>query len=294
MKNVRKGNDILFRWSIFDADGNPYDHLDRLNFVITLSTPFGQMCPIRDMTISENVITFYFRGKDQTCLGKHVLMFVENGGEDGMHVIDILDAVNIVEHTYQVGGEDTCSRLRSETIQLTSETSFGIPGPRGYSIYDLAVKYHAFVGTEEEFVTWFRTGVDNAYAAANLANDKAALVQQRLDTADADHTRAENDHTRADTDHRTALSDHDTAGADHLRAEQDHSRAEQDHTREGQDHSVALADHAQYLTDHTIVQGYENRLHALETEHIVISESEWEQLENPDPNKIYMIYEDED
>lgn len=70
--------------------------------------------------------------------------------------------------------------------------------------------------------------------AADLANGKAALVQERLETADADHTRAGEDHDRA-------VQDHGTAGDDHTLAAGDHSTAESDHTRAGEDHTAAVA-----------------------------------------------------
>ena len=117
-----------------------------------------------------------------------------------------------------------------------------------------------------------------ATAAAGQADAKAALVQQRLDTADADHTRAGADHTQAGadhtlagTDHATAAADHTQAGTDHSTAAADHTAAASDHTRAGQDHTQAAADHTQAGEDHTqaaadhaVMAGYDNRLSAVE------------------------------
>ena len=137
--------------------------------------------------------------------------------------------------------------------------------------------------------------------AATLANAKAALVQDKLDRADTDHTRAESDHTQAVNDHDQAGTDHGIAGedhtaavaatgaandaatlanakaalvqnkldradTDHARAESDHTQAGNDHTQAGTDHGVAADDHTQAVADHAVMEGYDTRLGAVETE----------------------------
>lgn len=75
----------------------------------------------------------------------------------------------------------------------------------------------------------------SAEAWNDWLENKKPEIQQRIDTADADHTMAEGDHSTAD--------------ADHTRAESDHTRAESDHTRAESDHSTATDDHANYTAD---------------------------------------------
>ena len=89
-----------------------------------------------------------------------------------------------------------------------------------------------------------------------LENMKPA-INERIATADADHTQAVSDHSTATQDHTTAqadhtqaVQDHTTADADHTIALSDHSTAQTDHTTAEADHVIADADHQTASTDH--------------------------------------------
>lgn len=79
--------------------------------------------------------------------------------------------------------------------------------------------------------------------ATDNANAAAGRVDDVIEVADADHTRAESDHGTATQDHTTAQGDHTTAVQDHAQASSDHTRAETDHTTASTDHTVATEDH---------------------------------------------------
>jgi len=130
MKNVRKGNDIHFIWSILNGAGEPYN-LEGKDISLYLEDLLGQHPPVSRLTVTGNVLDFFFLGKDQEIYGKHNLILVENDGHEGMHTVDKVDAVNLMEHTIQEGGEDHCSHLQTETVVLTSQTEIGMAGPPG-------------------------------------------------------------------------------------------------------------------------------------------------------------------
>lgn len=153
MRKVRIGNDILFIWSIFDAEEHEYP-LDGKDITVTLTNQFGKAVKIDELTIDNNVLRFFFLGKNQTTNGKYILTLVENAGADGMRTVDMVDAVTLVPHTYMVGGEDACSHIKTEVIELETKAVIGIPGEKGEdgkSAYEVAVE-EGFVGTVEEWL----------------------------------------------------------------------------------------------------------------------------------------------
>ena len=98
----------------------------------------------------------------------------------------------------------------------------------------------------------FLSDLDQASSAAWadwLENMKPA-INERITTADSDHTRAGQDHTTASSDHTAATSDHTQAGTDHSTAQADHTQAGSDHTRAEQDHTQADTDHSRAWEDH--------------------------------------------
>ena len=153
MRKVRIGNDIQFIWSIFDAEEHEYP-LDGKDITVTLTNQFGKVVKIDELTIDNNVLRFFFLGKNQTTNGKYILTLVENAGADGMRTVDMVDAVTLVPHTYMVGGEDACSHIKTEVIELETKAVIGIPGEKGEdgkSAYEVAVE-EGFVGTVEEWL----------------------------------------------------------------------------------------------------------------------------------------------
>lgn len=64
---------------------------------------------------------------------------------------------------------------------------------------------------------------NGSVSRSKLAGSITSELDERIATADSDHTRAEQDHARA-------TADHTTAAADHVIAQSDHSTASADHT----------------------------------------------------------------
>lgn len=173
MLTKRLGNDIRFFWSINDGEGQPYNLEDRA-LTLTLFGPIGQV-PYGDLQVESNVIAFTFFGKDQTAHGKYYAVLSENAGEVGMKTVDITDVVNLVPRSFMEKGENRCSHLTAETVNLESSVTVGVPGPRGLSMYEYAVIYDGFTGTPREFWQW--------YVAARVAADTAASNAQNAQHA---------------------------------------------------------------------------------------------------------------
>lgn len=130
-ENVRRkriGNDLRFNWTILDGE-SPYD-LEGKDLTLAVRSPFGVM-PYGDLQIEGNVISFTLYGKDQKVNGLYTAILQENAGEIGMKTVDITDIVMLVPHTRDEGGEDRCSHLSVETIDLTSQMTTTVPGPKG-------------------------------------------------------------------------------------------------------------------------------------------------------------------
>lgn len=183
MIRKRRGNDIRVEWAIFDGEGNGYDLEDK-DIILTVKSSLCRV-PYGDLTIDGNVISFTVFGKDQKELGRYTAILVENNGVAGMKTVDIVDAFYLVPHTHMESGGDSCSHLNTYTVNLTSEVISGIPGPRGLSLYDYAVKYYGFGGTEREFWQWFHA----AKVAADTAAENAAAAQQRIEASEAERAR---------------------------------------------------------------------------------------------------------
>lgn len=136
MKSVRKGNDIGIAWAIKSGDA-PFS-LEGKDIAFYLSTPYGKV-EIKDYTISGNVITWTFYGKDQSYLGNYSLVLVINEDVTGMVTTDYCDFVRLVSRSCEASGED--DGVQTEVIELTSEVSV---------VYDDAELRRLIANLEEE------------------------------------------------------------------------------------------------------------------------------------------------
>lgn len=127
MKKIRLGNDIQFNWSLFNSEGEPYN-IEGADLRITYTT-FRGVTEVTDFSVSENVVSWTFKGKDQKVLGDYIITLQKNAGEDGMITIDKCSAFRLVARSCDTGGEDTCSHLKVETVELQSEVDGVIVDP---------------------------------------------------------------------------------------------------------------------------------------------------------------------
>ena len=131
MKDKRIHNDLNVMWSIF-ADGAPFS-LEGKQVTIYLRTPYSKK-EIVGYSISGNVITWKFLGKDQKHTGKHSLELVINEDAEGMVTTDACDFVNLVDCSCKVGGNDDAG-VQTESIELTSTLEY-VAGSGGGESYD--------------------------------------------------------------------------------------------------------------------------------------------------------------
>ena len=100
----------------------------------------------------------------------------------------------------------------------TDDSVWKLAAKKGQSMYDLAVKYLDYKGTEAQYILDFQAAVDNAVRAA-------AAIQQAIDEANYNNSRAVQDHTRAEADHTRAEGDHVRADDDHVTSDQSSNSA---------------------------------------------------------------------
>ena len=127
MRKIRLGNDIQFNWSLLNSEGEPYN-LEGADLRITYTT-FRGVTEVTDFSVSGNVVSWVFRGKDQKILGDYIITLQKNAGEDGMITIDKCSAFRLVARSCDAGGETACSHLKVETVELQSEVDGVIVDP---------------------------------------------------------------------------------------------------------------------------------------------------------------------
>jgi len=184
-ENVRRkriGNDLRFNWTILDGE-TPYD-LEGKDLTLAVRSPFGAM-PYGDLQIEGNVISFTLYGKDQKVNGLYTAILQENAGEIGMKTVDITDIVMLVPHTKDEGGEDRCSHLSIETIDLTSQMTAGIPGPKGVGIESVEQIQTSLEDSGENIVRVTMTdGTTSDFSVRNGAKGSDAdVTRQNIETA---------------------------------------------------------------------------------------------------------------
>lgn len=96
MIKIRKGKDIVFRWSIL-TNGNALP-LSGRNLTLEIITPYGRRIAMNYQT-DGNTIIFKYRGTEQTMLGVHGITLWENKGEEGQTAVDISQAFKLVRTT---------------------------------------------------------------------------------------------------------------------------------------------------------------------------------------------------
>lgn len=157
MKKIRLGNDIQFNWSLFNSEGDPYN-IEGANLRITY-TSFRGVTEVTDFSVSGNVVSWTFKGKDQKILGDYIITLQKNAGEDGMITIDKCSAFRLVARSCDTGGEDTCSHLKVETVDITSTLDVQQIATGG------TAKWNEIEGKPSNFADWNAEEVDEKFIA---------------------------------------------------------------------------------------------------------------------------------
>lgn len=116
MKKIRIHNDIAIEWAIL-TDGEPRN-LEGREITCILRNTKGFERHYKP-TIQGNVLRWAFGGKEQTSLGVYQAI-AQDKTQDGLLTLDVVDAFELVPHTYQQGGEDA-EGFNTWNVMLTSD-----------------------------------------------------------------------------------------------------------------------------------------------------------------------------
>lgn len=99
MDKIRRGKDLIVRWSFFNSSGHPYV-LDKNILSLYVSSSFGKS-KVNDFDVIGNVVEWIFKGSNQQYLGDYSLELIENDGSDNMQTLDVVDAFALVSNSRQ-------------------------------------------------------------------------------------------------------------------------------------------------------------------------------------------------
>ena len=120
MKDIRKGNDIQYKWTVKKLAEVSGDKVVQL-----ISCKTGEVQSAMAYSIIGNVINGTFKGKDQKDVGAYRLLLLVNDGHDNMVTLDKVNAFNLtgVCNFGIVRGEDDSS---IETVVLEFESEIEV------------------------------------------------------------------------------------------------------------------------------------------------------------------------
>lgn len=131
-QKIRIGNDIRIRWSLMDAEQQPYILTNRdVSVELNVGT---KKVRIKELEVEDNTIIFTYYGMSQRYTGNYILKFIENDGEKEMVTFDINDAFTLVDHSWLAIDEgETPDTIQLEFVTVTSSlhSSVGPQGPSG-------------------------------------------------------------------------------------------------------------------------------------------------------------------
>lgn len=179
MKSIRIGKDIKVRWPIL-TNGQEITLEGR---DLTLYARLPTYAEVRtDFTTEGNVATFIMPGVEQKITGVYSFTMWENYGKEAQTAVDYCNAFQLVNTTCMEGGEN--KGLDTETVELaSSDIILGVPGPRGYSAYEIFKQHNPESEiTEDEYA---KAPIDAAEEAKKqsdrakeLANHPPKVVTQ--------------------------------------------------------------------------------------------------------------------
>lgn len=117
MRSIRIGNDIAIQWKLNLAGGEPYNLEGKdLKLIVTTITRANE---VKGFSVSGNVLTWVFYGKDQTTTGPHTLTLIENQGKEGMVTVDVCSPFKLVSRSCVSDGGG-CGNVSIESLALES------------------------------------------------------------------------------------------------------------------------------------------------------------------------------
>jgi hypothetical protein len=275
-EKIRVGNDIDITWSLIDEEEQPYV-VEGRDVSVEVVIADKKRYRVKDLDLDGNSIHFVYWGKDQKYTGICQLKFIENDGEKEMVTFDIPDAFTLVAHSWQTASAPENERVQISFVTVTSnlmskvgpaagfgeitasvdensgtpyvdvETSgpnsaknisFSFHNLRGESIYDFAVKYGHFVGTEEEFEAEYQAALQAARDAATAANatNEEVIAAEALRVV-AERNRELNESARSDAEATRVSSEQSRENNEVARRTAESARATAEYGRESAESS---------------------------------------------------------
>lgn len=175
MKKIRIGNDISITWSV-RVSGKTHP-LEGKQLVLYLTAPNSVRTELTDFSVSGNLLSLIFPGRDQHYEGVYSLSLVETYNNGRRLVLDCCNAFQLVDWSC-MAEEDGYSQVVLDTDVAVSVLLPVIPtiGTNGHwfvdgedtgkpafleavSAYDIAVE-NGFSGTEEQWLDTIYSGFD--------------------------------------------------------------------------------------------------------------------------------------
>lgn len=236
MQSIRVGKDIEVRWPIL-TNGQEIALEGR---DLTLFARLPTWAEVRvDFTAEDNVAIFIIPGVEQEFTGTYSFTMWENYGKDGQTMVDCCDAFRLVDATCMEGD---VKGLNMGTVELPpSNIVLGVPGPRGYSAYEIYKQYHPESDiTEEEYA---RNPVDAADGAF-VAIDRIEKKEKQIDAAEqqreqeeqirytSENTRVENETLRINAEEQRERNEQTRIADEQRRIDNEQSRESAEKIRE--------------------------------------------------------------
>ena len=153
----RIGNDLHFTWHIYRKDGDTRADEDFTGKMVEvrLLSPLHREAEIEDVTVTEGVVTFTFRGRAQKVLGSYTAVLYENREEDGMVTLDTVEAVTLVPHSYMEDDGDDGDVIEAASVELESEIT---QGADSYTKTESDERYVRQVWNDDHGASYFYPG----------------------------------------------------------------------------------------------------------------------------------------
>lgn len=122
MKRIRIGNTVNIAWSLSLSDGNPAT-LNKQDIKLYANLPGRRfLVPEEDFSVSDNVVSWTFKGSEQRYPGPYTLTAVISQLNKYYITVDCCDAFELVPWSCLAGGEDPSS-VSTETVEVASSMS---------------------------------------------------------------------------------------------------------------------------------------------------------------------------
>lgn len=169
MKRIRIGKDITIKWEILTNGENvPLEGRDLLLYIVP---PSGNN-ECLEFSVTDNILTAYYKGVAQKMLGKYDLVLWENYQKEGQNVLDQCSAFMLVSTTCAEGGLD--NNIEAESVNLTGYMQAGVAG---LSAYEIAVK-NGFVGSESEWLESLKGPKGDPFSYSDFTPEQIKELQK--------------------------------------------------------------------------------------------------------------------